>query len=198
MRAPPRVNDQFPELKELQPLPLTELATRLVHLFAKCAREPPAADLGAGAGGAEPVADDLLRELADYLYLADQSYEGATEAQLSRRLQRKGARPACCYAPPLGMLASDPSRVLERASASGTRAHWSAFSREGARAACRGVLAERAYERRLICCVLPAAAAVLRMVTGLPLRPHTLERLCSAAQRGPAQRAGWAPRARPA
>ncbi len=93
--APPhRVNDQFPELKELQPLPLTELATRLVHLFAKCAREPPAADLGAG-GGAAPVAGDLLRELADYLYLADQSYEGATEAQLSWRLQRKGARPAC-------------------------------------------------------------------------------------------------------
>ncbi len=87
------MNDQFPELKELQPLPLTELATRLVHLFAKCAREPPAADLGAG-GGAAPVADDLLHELADYLYLADQSYEGATEAQLSRRLQRKGARPA--------------------------------------------------------------------------------------------------------
>ena len=27
-----------------------------------------------------------------YLYLADQSYEGATEAQLSRRLQRKGVR----------------------------------------------------------------------------------------------------------
>ena len=84
---PHRVNEEFPELQQLQPLPLTELARRLCHLFAKGAREPPEADLG----GREPVTGELLGELAGYLYLADQSYEGATEAQLSRRLQRKGA-----------------------------------------------------------------------------------------------------------
>lgn len=87
-----RVNEEFPELQQLQPLPLTELARRLCHLFAKGAREPPEADLG----GRTPVTGELLGRLAGYLYLADQSYEGATEAQLSRRLQRKGARPGTC------------------------------------------------------------------------------------------------------
>ena len=38
------------------------------------------------------MARELLGHLAGYLYLADQSYEGATEAQLSQRLQRKGVR----------------------------------------------------------------------------------------------------------
>ena len=84
---PLRVNEEFPELQQLQPLPLTELARRLCHAYAKGGREPPEADLR----GREPVAGELLGELAGYLYLADQSYEGATEAQLSRRLQRKGA-----------------------------------------------------------------------------------------------------------
>ena len=85
-----RVNEEFPELQQLQPLPLTELASRLCHLFSKCAREPPAADLTSRAG-LEPVTEALLQKLAGYLYLADQSYEGQTEAQLSRRLERKGA-----------------------------------------------------------------------------------------------------------
>ena len=83
---PHRVNEEFPELQQLQPLPLTELARRLCHLYAKGGREPPQADLGTR----EPVTGELLAQLAGYLYLADQSYEGATEAQLSRRLQRKG------------------------------------------------------------------------------------------------------------
>ncbi|KAK9825408.1 hypothetical protein WJX81_002309 [Elliptochloris bilobata] len=81
-----RVNEEFPELQQLQPLPLTELARRLCRLYAKGTWEPPAADLGGG----EAVAEELLAQLAGYLYLADQSYEGATEAQLSWRLQRKG------------------------------------------------------------------------------------------------------------
>ena len=81
------MDEEFPELQQLQPLPLAELARRLCHLYAKGGRAPPQADLG----GREPVSGELLGRLAGYLYLADQSYEGATEAQLSRRLQRKGA-----------------------------------------------------------------------------------------------------------
>lgn len=81
--------DSHEELKDLEPLPLHELIVRLTLLY-KHIKAHPYKDTIASGDLLGEVATHQVDELCKYLYLADQSYDCGTEANLRDALGELG------------------------------------------------------------------------------------------------------------
>ena len=65
------MDDDFPELQGLDPLPIPELAVRICYLYDYTQRHPIVDSIPANEKRGE-VTPDLLQTLPQYLFLADQ------------------------------------------------------------------------------------------------------------------------------
>ncbi|CAK0787789.1 hypothetical protein CVIRNUC_011011 [Coccomyxa viridis] len=80
-------NEIFPELKDLPPLPIHEMALRLCFLYDDHDKHPEHKDI---PGDKQFQDEDKLKHLAEMLWYADQAYEGESERTLSKRLEKRG------------------------------------------------------------------------------------------------------------
>ncbi|BDA47245.1 probable Sn1-specific diacylglycerol lipase alpha [Coccomyxa sp. Obi] len=79
-------NEVFPELKNLEVLPMHDMALRLCFLFDHYDRNPVCETVRAK----ESVDEAKLQLLGEMLWFADQAYEGESERTLHARLTKKG------------------------------------------------------------------------------------------------------------